>query len=179
MTQRAIAAAVAGQLVNHAADLDGHLIDVDLPRVAEVFTRQLCTMKDRRQRAHIQRSGGMIGRDIVGRIRPLRIAGHGDSKDCQAQNPTGFLPIRYHRYPRSPHCRSNWAEIKSGKILLTNASPVASVVRSNNNRILLDQWASRPYSSANSQRRGLKRLSTVMRTNDHSIPCSLILLSLI
>ena len=40
VAEGAIAAAVAGKLVEHAADLDRLLVGVDLPRITEVRPRQ-------------------------------------------------------------------------------------------------------------------------------------------
>jgi hypothetical protein len=81
MTQSAVTAAVAGQLVENVAHLGCILVDVHLPGIAEVISSQFGAGKNWRQRRNLQRCGGMIGRNILGRIRPLGIAHSGYSKD--------------------------------------------------------------------------------------------------
>ncbi len=74
VSQRAVAAAVARELIRHVSDLGYLLINVDLPGVAEILARQLSSGKDRGKGTDLKRGGGVIGRYIVGRIGPLRVA---------------------------------------------------------------------------------------------------------
>ena len=82
MAQGQIAAAVAGKLVNHVADLGYLLVDVPLPGIAEIRPREFCAGQDGRQGAYSERCGGVVGRNVVGRIGPLRIA-HGSQGECR------------------------------------------------------------------------------------------------
>ena len=93
MAQGAVATAVAGKLVEHVADLDRLLVDVNLPGVAEVLAGQLRAGEDRRQGAHFERGGGVIGGNIVGRVGPLRIAGRGDGKDGQTRTQRRLIKL--------------------------------------------------------------------------------------
>src|SRR5580704_2738829 len=97
MAEGPVAAAVAGQLENNVADLRHLLVNVDLPREAEVFTAQLRTAHDRRQRGKFKGSRRMISRDIVGGVRPLGIAGHGDCCNHQAQDPPALYGVLHSR----------------------------------------------------------------------------------
>ncbi len=90
VAQGAVAAAVAGKLVEHVAHLGRLLVDVHLPGIAEVLAGQLRARQDRRQCAHLERGGGVVGRHIVGRVRPLRIAGCCDGEDSQTENPAAL-----------------------------------------------------------------------------------------
>jgi len=55
VAERAIAAAVAGQLIDDAGNLRGQLVDANLPVVAEVRARQLRSVKNRRQCTYVER----------------------------------------------------------------------------------------------------------------------------
>ena len=56
VSEGAIAAAVARELVDDAGDLRGQLIDANLPVIAEVRARQLSSVKNGRQCVNIERS---------------------------------------------------------------------------------------------------------------------------
>jgi hypothetical protein len=86
VAESAVATAVAGELVNHVTYFGGLLIDVHLPGIAEVFTSKPGSGEDRRQRADLERSGGMIGRDLVCRVGPLRVADGGDGEDGETED---------------------------------------------------------------------------------------------
>src|SRR3569833_542324 len=66
VAQSAVAPAVAWQLIGHIALLRCLLIDVYLPGIPEVLARELAAGQDRRQRANLERSRGVVGRDIIG-----------------------------------------------------------------------------------------------------------------
>ena len=100
VAESAVASAVAGQLVEHVADSSGLLIDVHLPRIAEVLARKPGSCEDGRQRAHFERRSGMIGGDLVGGIGPLRIAGDGDCGNGEGYNPAIFCTIHDERLSR-------------------------------------------------------------------------------
>ena len=55
VAEGAIAAAVAGQLIDDAGNLRGQLVDANLPVVAEVRARQLRSVKNRRQCTYVER----------------------------------------------------------------------------------------------------------------------------
>jgi len=57
--------------------------------IAEVGSRELGAMKQRRDGLKIQRGRGVIGRNVVGRVRPLRVAGYGEGENGQSNGPTG------------------------------------------------------------------------------------------
>ena len=93
VAQGAVATAVAGKLIDHAADLGCQLVDVDLPGIAEVFSCQLGAGENRRQGADLERRRGMIGGNIVGRVGPLRIAGRGDGENRTDREPNGASSV--------------------------------------------------------------------------------------
>ena len=63
----------------HVAHLGRLLVDVDLPGIAEILAGELIARHNGRKRREFERSGGMVGGNIVGGVRPLRIAGDGGS----------------------------------------------------------------------------------------------------
>ncbi len=93
VAQGAIASTIAGKLIYHVRDLGSLLVDVDLPGETEVFAGELVASQDWGQGAHFERGGGVISRNIVGRVRPLGIAGCGYGKDCQTQNPAAAYQV--------------------------------------------------------------------------------------
>src|ERR1035437_22880 len=97
VAQGAGAAAIARKLVDNAADLDRLLISVHLPRIAKVFASKLLAGENRRQGAHLERRGGMVGGNIVGRVRPLCIAGRGNGTGSQSENPAALHPVVRHK----------------------------------------------------------------------------------
>ena len=70
----AVAAAVAGELVDDVADFSSLLVDVDLPGVAEVFAGELGAGEDGRKFRDLEWGGGMVGRDVVCGVGPLSVA---------------------------------------------------------------------------------------------------------
>src|ERR1035437_10339010 len=114
VAQGAVATAIAGKLIDHAADLDRLLITVDLPWIAEVFAGEFLAGKNRRQGAHLERRGGMVGRNIVGRVRPLCIAGSGNGTDSQSENPAALHPVVRHKTPLAPILDRSEHESKIG-----------------------------------------------------------------
>ena len=88
VAESAVAAAVARELVEDVSDLDGLLIDVDLPGIAEVLAGELGAREDGGQGADLEGRGGVIGGNVVGGVGPLRVACRGDAKDNQTQDPT-------------------------------------------------------------------------------------------
>jgi len=99
VAQGAIAAAIAWELVDDARDLGRELIGVHLPRVAEVRSRQLGAVENRRQGVDIERGGGVIGGNVVGGVGPLRVAGGSEREDCQRPGPTALEKV-LHRVPQ-------------------------------------------------------------------------------
>lgn len=95
VAERAIAAAVAGQLIDHAGNLRGQLVYARLPVVLEVRPGQLRSVKNRRQCADAERRGWVVGGNVFRRIRKLRIAGRGDREDGQGLNPAAFEDVRH------------------------------------------------------------------------------------
>ena len=90
VAESSIAAAVARKLVKHVSDLGRLLINVHLPWIAEVFASQLRARQHRRQRFHLERSCWVIGWNVIGGIRPLRIAGSCNGEDSKAQDPVFY-----------------------------------------------------------------------------------------
>ncbi len=68
VAQGAIAAAVAGQLIDDIANFDCLLIDVDLPGIAEVLTGEFGASEDGRQGADFERRGRVVSRNLVSRV---------------------------------------------------------------------------------------------------------------
>ena len=66
------------------------LVDVLLPGIDEVFAGELGALEDGRQLGYLERSGDMIGGNVVGWVGPLRIAGRGEDKDGEAHGPAAF-----------------------------------------------------------------------------------------
>ena len=85
MAQGAVAAAIARQLVNHAADLGRQLIGMHLPVVTEVGGRSAARRENRRQGVNVERRRGVIGGNVVGRVGPLRITGRSEGENGQSQ----------------------------------------------------------------------------------------------
>lgn len=50
----------------------------------------------------------MVGRNIVRRVRPLRIAGRGEGEDCKGPDPTGFEKV-LHEGASTPILRQSWS----------------------------------------------------------------------
>jgi hypothetical protein len=100
VAQGAVAAAVAGKLIDNAADFGHLLIDVLLPVVLEVVPGQLVSGKDGRQGADFEWRGRVIRGNIVSGIGKLRIAGRSEREDaqCQEQSPMGKL------FHQGSHC---------------------------------------------------------------------------
>ena len=78
----AVAAAIAGELIGHAAHLGDLLVDMQLPWIAGIRSGEQRGSEDGRKSADLERSGGMIGGHVVGGVCPLGIAGGGEDKDC-------------------------------------------------------------------------------------------------
>ena len=95
VAEGAIAAAVAGQLIDDAGNLRGQLVDANLPVVAEVRARQLGAVKNRRQCTDVERRRRMVGGNIFRGIRKLRIACSSEREDCQGPNPAAFEDVRH------------------------------------------------------------------------------------
>ncbi len=89
VAQGAIAPAIAGELVEYVSDFGGLLVNVNLPRILEVFARELSARKNRRLRRNLQRSRRMIGRNIIGWVRPLGVADCGERGDGDFPAPIG------------------------------------------------------------------------------------------
>jgi len=87
VAQRAVAAAVAGELISDVADLGNLLVDMHLPGITEVVAAEFCAGEDGRQRADLERGRGVVGGHVAGRVGPLRVAARGERKDGQAENP--------------------------------------------------------------------------------------------
>ena len=85
VAKRAVAAAVAGELVDHGSNLDSLLIDVHLPRILEMLAGQFGAGKDGRQCGDLERRRGVVRRNVFRGVRPLSIAGSGDSEHGDAQ----------------------------------------------------------------------------------------------
>ena len=91
VSEGAIATAITGELVEHAADFGGLLVDVHLPWVAETLAGEPGAAEDGRQGADLERSGSVISRDLVGRVGPLGVAGSGEKDGGKGQDPAaGF-----------------------------------------------------------------------------------------
>jgi len=93
MAEGAVATAVAGKLIEDIADLDGLLVDVDLPWILEVLSCELAAGQNGRQSAHFERGGRVIGGNVVCRVRPLGIATRSDGEDSKTQNPAALDPV--------------------------------------------------------------------------------------
>src|SRR5208283_4319151 len=95
-----VAAAVARQLINDARDLRRQLIGAHLPVVAEVRSLELRAVEDGRNGLDVERRGRVIGRNVFGRVRPLRIAGGGECGDGQTKDPAAVDRVTH----EAPHC---------------------------------------------------------------------------
>jgi len=93
MPQGAIAATVAGQLVDHAADLGHLLIDVYLPVKTKILTGQLIARHNGGERRELKGSRRMIGGHIVCGVGPLCVADHRGRGDHHAQDPPALHPV--------------------------------------------------------------------------------------
>jgi len=103
VAESAIAAAVAGELVEQVADLRSLLIDMPLPGILEVLAGELCAGKDGRQGRHLQGCGWMVGGHVIGRVGPLGVAGGGKDKYAKRQNPTVPDQLLHEIPSRTPH----------------------------------------------------------------------------
>ena len=106
MAKGTVATAVARKLVYDVADLGGLLIDVDLPGILEVLAAELCAREDWRQRGDLQWSRGVVGRNFIGRIGPLRVANGGEGGDGDAKNQ--FAIEGHLRMCSLAHFRPRW-----------------------------------------------------------------------
>ena len=95
VAERAIAATVAGQLIDDAGNLCCQLINAGLPVVLEVRARQLRSVKNRRQCMDTERRRWMVSGNVFRGILPLRVAGRGEREDCQGPNPAAFEDVRH------------------------------------------------------------------------------------
>ena len=93
MAQSAVAAAIAGQLVQHARNLRGILVDVNLPRVAEVLPGKFGSAQNGRKGTDFQRSRGVVRRNIIGRIGPLCVADGSSARKYKGESPAPEIPI--------------------------------------------------------------------------------------
>jgi len=93
MAQRAITTAVTGELVERIADVGGLLVDMHLPRVAEIVACKLRPGENRRKSADLQWRSGMVGGDFVGGVGPLRVTCGGESENRKRQDPAVFHDV--------------------------------------------------------------------------------------
>src|SRR5208283_1506075 len=90
VAQGAVAAAIARQLVDHVTNLGRQQIGMHLPGVAEVLACQLRAVENRRQGVDVKRRRGVIGGNVVSRVRPLCITGRCERENSQAQRPAAL-----------------------------------------------------------------------------------------
>src|ERR1700722_15052492 len=69
------------------------MIHAHLPVVLEVSSCQLCAVKNGRQCMDTKRRRWMVGGNVFGGIRPLRVAGGGEREDGQGPDPAGFEEV--------------------------------------------------------------------------------------
>ena len=101
VTQRAVAAAVARKLIDHAGNLRGQLIGAHLPVIAEAGAGELGTVQDGRNGMNVEWRLGVIGRNVVGGVGPLRVASGGKSENGESQDPA-MVKRGCHAAPRFP-----------------------------------------------------------------------------
>jgi len=87
MAQGPVTAAVARKLVEDIPNPGSFLVDVHLPGVLEVLTGEPRSGKDGRQGADLERRCRVIGRYLVRRVGPLRVACNGDGTNGDSQDP--------------------------------------------------------------------------------------------
>jgi hypothetical protein len=96
VAQGAVATAIAGELVGHAADFGHILVDMLLPVVGEFVAG-----KQGRQGADLEGRRGVVGRNVVSGIGPLGVTSGGEREDAQSEEPA-MLEEFFHKRSLRP-----------------------------------------------------------------------------
>jgi hypothetical protein len=81
VAHRPVAAAIAGELEEYGLNGRSFFINLDLPGITEIISRQLASGEDRRQLGSFGRWLRVVCGDIVGGIRPLGVSGNREGRD--------------------------------------------------------------------------------------------------